>query len=538
MSLERILNVVGFSLLALCFVLSMGRIVKRKAKDLDPDVRYLRIAHNVQEDGMQRGLQAAARAFTEMYPDVVVEQIVVPARVYRSWTNTMLIGEQAPDLMLNETVFGEQMIKYFESYNRLMDQPNPYNEGTDLEGVPWRNTFIDSLEGRPAFLPMNYSYYGVPLTASTTRMLYNRNLLERITGSSEPPDNYEDFIDLCKAIHAYAKEEGRWLIPVAGSGTSDFLVRHLIMSQTQRLALELDQTRRLTYISDQVGVAYLQDRWRYDMQQVRLGLELVNEIVTNFQPGFMQATTQDALFYFAQERAVMMIATAIEAQSILSQLAFEAGVFEIPLPDTQHPKYGKYLLGRTSEAGNLTRFVLGLTRQSKHPDLALEFVYFLTSLEGNRIFAETSGRLPSVVGVTTPRDMQPFIPRTEGYPPGLFPVHLGPGMELFDSQFYILQQGAGGTEAFIDAMDANMTEAVVEGFNWVVSVRTQNVQSQDTWVGSLWYELENRPPANEKQNIYLNELLDGVTELQLYQDAGRYWIKDQVAKAGYELRVR
>ncbi len=251
MSLERTLNVVGFSLLALCFVLSIARVVKRKTMELDPDVRYLRIAHNVQEDGMQRGLQAAARAFTKMYPDVVVEQIVVPARVYTSWTNTMLIGEQAPDLMLNETVFGEQMIKYFESYNRLMDQPNPYNEGTDLEGVPWRNTFIDSLEGRPAFLPMNYSYYGVPLTASTTRMLYNRNLLERITGSGEPPDNYEDFIDLCNAIHAYAKEEGRRLIPVAGSGTSDFLVRHLIMSQTQRLALELDQTRRLTYISDQ-----------------------------------------------------------------------------------------------------------------------------------------------------------------------------------------------------------------------------------------------------------------------------------------------
>ena len=124
--------------------------------------------------------------------------------------------------------------------------------------------------------------------------------------------------------------------------------------------------------------------------------------------------------------------------------------------------------------------LLGLTRQSKHPDLALEFVYFLTSLEGNRIFAETSGRLSAVVGVTPPRNMRPFIPRTEGYPPGLFPVHLRPGMELFDSQFYILQQGTGGTEAFIDAMDTNMTEAVVEGFNWVVSVRTQNVQSQDT----------------------------------------------------------
>ena len=54
----------------------------------------------------------------------------------------------------------------------------------------------------------------------------------------------------------------------------------------------------------------------------------------------------------------------------------------------------------------------------------------------------------------------------------------------------------------------------------------------------MWHGLENRLPADEEQKIYLNELLDGVTELQAYQDAGRYWIKDQIAKAGYELRVR
>ena len=538
MNLERTLNVIGFTLLALCFVLSIVRVVKRKAKELDPDVRYLRLAHNVQEDGMRRGLQAVAKAFMEMHPDVAVEQIVVPERVYPSWTNTVLIGEQAPDLMLNDTVFGEQMIKYFESYNRQMDRPNPYNEGTALEGVPWRNTFIDSLEGRPAFLPMNYSYYGVPLTASTTRMLYNRSLLERITGRGDPPEDYESFLDLCQAIDAYAKEEGRKITPVAASGSSNFLIRHLVMSQTQTLALELDQTRRLTYISDQAGVAYLQDRWRYQMEEVRLGLELVNEVITNFQPGFMQATLQDALFYFAQERAVMMIATSIEAQSILSQSTFNVGVFEIPLPNPEHPRYGKYLLGRTSEAGQLTRFVLGLTRQSKHPDLALDFVYYLTSLEGNQLFAETSGRLPAVVGVTPPGDMLPFVPKTEGYPRGFFPVHLQPSMELFETKLHILQQGAGGTEEFIDAMESDMTKAVVEGFNWVVSVRTANVQSQDTWIGSLWYELGNRPPADEKQRIYLNELLDGVTELQAYQDAGRYWIKDQIARAGYELRVR
>ena len=538
MNLERTLNVTGFSLLALCFALSMGRVVKRKTMELDPDVRYLRIAHNIQEDGMQRGLQTLAEAFMKKHPDVVVEQIVVPERVYRSWTNTMLIGEQAPDLMINDTVFGEQMIKYFESYNRQMDRPNPYNEGTDLEGVPWRNTFIDSLEGRPAFLPMNYSYYGVPLSASTTRMLYNRTLLERITGRGEPPRNYGEFLDLCREIRSFAGEGARELIPVAGSGTGDFFIRSLVLSQTQMLGMELDKTRRLTYISDNVGVSYLQNRWRYDMEQVHLALELVNEVVTNFQPGFMQATKQDAVFYFAQERAVMMLATSIEAQSILSQVPFDVGVFEIPLPDPRNSRYGKFLLGRTSEAGNLTRFVLGLTRQSKHPDLAMDFVYYVTSLEGNRLFAETSGRLPAVVGVPAPRGMAGFVPNTQGYPGGFFPTHLRPGQELFDAQFYLLQKAAGGTEAFIDAMDSKMPEAIVEGFNWVVSVRTANVQSQDTWVGSLWYELRNRPPADEEQNIYLNELLDGVTELQLYQDAGRYWIKDQIAKAGYELRVR
>ncbi len=87
-------------------------------------------------------------------------------------------------------------------------------------------------------------------------------------------------------------------------------------------------------------------------------------------------------------------------------------------------------------------------------------------------------------------------------------------------------------------MDANMPNAIVEGFNWVISVRTANVQSQDTWVGSLWHELRMQQTGDNEQTAYLNELLDGVTELQVYQDAGRYWIKDQVARAGYELRKR
>ena len=125
----------------------------------------------------------------------------------------------------------------------------------------------------------------------------------------------------------------------------------------------------------------------------------MQEIFSYAQPGFLQQTPQDALFYFSQGRALMMVVPSLQFHSIREQTLFEIGVVDIPLPSRDHPVYGKHLFGRLSEGGNVTDLAFGLTRQSKHPETAMDFLHFVSSQSANEKFVRLSGRLPAVVGI-------------------------------------------------------------------------------------------------------------------------------------------
>jgi hypothetical protein len=62
---------------------------------------------------------------------------------------------------------------------------NPYNQGTELEGRPWRDTYIDGMEGGYFFHVMDF--FSIPMTIDNTRVFYNKDLYRRITGSDDPP---------------------------------------------------------------------------------------------------------------------------------------------------------------------------------------------------------------------------------------------------------------------------------------------------------------------------------------------------------------
>ena len=168
------------------------------------------------------------------------EQVVVPERIYISWINTTIVGGLAPDLMLHTGATHEFLLREFESLNEIVEEPNPYNAGTDLAELPWRETFLDGLSGNPAYKPNLVSYYGIPITSRTTRALYNKTLLREITESEYLPSTFGEFVALCEQAQRYAEGKARTLFPIAASGKGDDLLRRLVSSQTQRTALELD----------------------------------------------------------------------------------------------------------------------------------------------------------------------------------------------------------------------------------------------------------------------------------------------------------
>ena len=536
MYLNRILKITGFALLGACFALSLARVLSRTAREFNPSLKIIRMGHFIQEDGFRSALDQLAKDYTETHPNVLIEQTVVPERVYGSWIKTTIVGEQAPDLMLHTGATHEFLLREFESLNTIVEDPNPYNAGTELEDLPWRETFLDGLSGNPAYKPNLVSYYGIPVTSTTTRALFNRELLIEVTGSANEPETYDEFVALCREVRSFARTQKRTLFPIAASGTGDVLLRRLLTSQTQRTMLELDVVRPLQLVSDEVINGYLNRKWGLNDPDLRFGLELIRDVGRFTQPGFLQQTSQDALFYFSQGRALMMVANSIHYHSIRAQTPFEIGILDIPLPSPRHPRYGHYMLGRVSEGGNITDLAFGLTRQSKHQETALDFLRFLSSQGANQKFARLSGRLPAVVGVEPNSEMAGFIPVLSGYPSGYSPESAGgSARSLFRSNLYRLWDDSEGINTFLEMMNAGFEEAVLHQINFELRQKGERVSEQDVWLAGHWMQRLREPGFDRTWNR-ARDPIHMMLESQTMHEGDRHWHRYTMMANGHRMR--
>ena len=534
MNLSKLLNITGIALLSACFALSIWRVFNRTVREHDPAVTIIRAGHFIQEDGFRRAFDALAADYMAMNPGVIVKQVVVPERLYTSWINTTIVGGQAPDLMLHASATHDFLLRDFESLNDIVEEPNPYNAGTKLAELPWRETFLDGLSGNPAYKPHLISYYGIPITSRTTRALYNKELLREITGSDDEPSTFNEFVALCENVQRYAERTARTLFPIAASGFRDTLLQRVFSSQTQRTMLKLDVVRPLQLVTDEIVIGYLNGKWSFTDEDLGLGLQLVQKIGSFAQPGFLQQTAQDALFYFSQGRALMMVAPSLQFHSIRKQTLFEIGVADIPLPSPDHPVYGKYLFGRLSEGGNVTDVAFGLTRQSKHPETAMDFLHFISGQNANQKFASLSGRLPAVVGVEPNPEMLPFMPVLSGYPRGYAADMPGRNpASLYRSNLYLLWSASAGIDAFLDVMNHEYEGAIVHEMGARLRLKGERVSNQDVWLTAHWakrikeFDFEDRWDR-PRDPIHM------MFESQTMHEGDRHWQRYTLIAKGFE----
>jgi len=164
---ERIRNWIGFAILGGALAWAVVVVVVRtfgpeSDLSLTQDKKIIRLVHWQLEGGYVKGMNEAMREYEKLHPDVSVQQIDIHERAYNQWVQTQLIGRTAPDLI--ELRFGpdlaNRVVRYFVPITDIVDRPNPYNEGTDLEGLPWRETYMDGMMG--GYFGELQDYYGVP----------------------------------------------------------------------------------------------------------------------------------------------------------------------------------------------------------------------------------------------------------------------------------------------------------------------------------------------------------------------------------------
>jgi len=521
---DKIANGIAIALISAAMLVASWNVLQREATLLDPETTVINVSHTLLDAGLREALDAVAAEYERLQAErgrqVDIRFIDIPERAYSQWSRTQLIGGTAPHVLYTDhsNTFDTYLTsRYLAPISDEVKEPNPYNEGTSLEGTPWRYTFFDGMN----VSGYNFSlaeHYGVPLSATTTRVFLNRKLLVEVLGH---PSNRalrerlgedlsqteaDDLFEICRGTRRYAQETGRELVPIAGAReNARELFDFLFQSATQRTRMSWDPDYDLFLRGGVVLQRLMREEIPYDNEPFRRGFALIQEFARYMQPGFFQMRRDDATFYFAQEKALMIMASSWDAASFRALVGdrFEMLIFPIPTPSPEEPYFGDYVLGRMSEAE--VRPTGTFSFVNYHPEeelaVALDFMRFATSVPGNSLFSRLSGWLPSILGVEPTEKTAPFMPRLEGYPGGpSYDLNEPDLNRAVETRFHMLfSQDERETKAFYEELRALAPglarELLIKGNRDT----KRNLQQQDTMLsGSLWLFLDGHSEAEDK----------------------------------------
>ena len=507
-------KIVAFSLLGIAYVTAAYLAFRRNVEEIRADRVTIRISQWQLEGGVRDAIDAMIKRYEQVNPHVHVVQVAVPGSVYLPWIQTQMVGGTGPDLAEYSWPWPDTA-RNFSPISAEVMEPNPYNRGTPLEGVPWRDTFIDGMTSPDNYVQTLSQYYGVSTTTGQARIIYNKVLLKTITGSDAPPRTYREFMAMCDQIRAYAKAHELQLAPLANSRTTHItLTNEIIANMTVKLAERIDFRHRLKIEPEDVGRAYLRGEWGYDAPELVAAYTELREVGLVSTPGFQQRERDSALTDFVSLRAVMVVAPSWEASSLKELCPFALGAFRFPYPRQDDPVYGRFTQGPFSEGQVLTGMPFYLSRQTKHRAEALDFLRFMSSQEGSTIFTNTSNWLPIVAGVKPSEFSAQFQLQSEGY--NWYGNFFGPSSHI-DPQNYILSilytlwNTDGSVEAFTAALRDGMAGKVRDNYRHDVIDWRDNARREDAAAAAL-YELA--PFVRKPETLRLITLPN---EIGLYQ---------------------
>lgn len=447
----------------------------------------IRFAHNQLEPSVIRAFDQVAESYMTRHPEVRIEQILVPARVYRSWIRTQLIGGTAPQLIeLTPLVTQDLLARYFLPLSQEVGFPNPYNAGTPLEHVPWQGTFWDGLNSKPNYSAVLVQHYGIPNTLLTRRVIYNRDLFVRLTGAARVPRTSSEFIQFAEIVTN--ARPGLTVVPLVTHGDHvEALLEHCISAVSHDLALRLDHTRRRTGWDFEPAQGYLTGAWSLRSPEIAAGLEAFQRIGRYLPLGANQFVPQDASFMFLQGRAVALIATSAEASALRELVPFPLVIGPLPLPGADDETLGRFFAHPLAEADLRSSGSFGIVRGAAHSAVALDFLRWMSSQAVHQRFVATSGWNPVVRGVVANGGAEPFQPVLSGVPSGIRLMLFGDETsQLVRINLHRLIGPRASVNGFIDAVEPGYRDALRRGWQRNVLIESRNIIRLDGSIAAAW----------------------------------------------------
>lgn len=496
---------VGFIIVGLSF--SGWRVLRHQQEERGSSrTVVIRLAHWQLEPGVREAIDAIAHDYMKLHPHVRIEQMPIPGRVWQQWLRTQLVGGTPPDLieLANYNVSDEMLARYFVPLTPYLAERNPYDAAEpDLRDLPWRKTFAGELvpDDTVHYYSANLlEYYGVPNAMVTVRIFYNRDIIKAATGADRPPQTFEEFIQLCKQLQAYARHTDQPILPLAGSTFNITKMTGTVFSSiTQKLVFDLDYAHELDLTKFKGIIDYLRGRWSLDTPAIRTSLATVESIGRYMPAGWVQLNREDSMLQFVQGRAAMLSTGTWDAGGILQQAQFKVGAFKVPAISLDDPVYGKWTLGPISEANIFASLPFGLTRTSKHQEQAIDFLRFMTSRESNTKFARISTWLPVIKGVPVPKVSEAFRPVKDGYIPGLnIQTYGGMGTDIFTQHIYLLSGKDASVDAYVRETRGLYRKLLPLELERMAKIYEETIRQKDSVLPGL-YALERAAPLGRSK---------------------------------------
>jgi len=447
-------NGIALIILMTAYGISLFHIARQQSKEMSPEEgegTLIRIVHNIKDTRVESAFAELARLYEEKNPGKIVRIQAIPERAYDQWITTQFLGGTAPDIVQTMDRFGRWSTlaqEHLVSLSGVINEPNPYNGGTPMEGVSLRDTYIDGMEG--GYFPHLMEFYSFPLTLNTSRIFYNKELLHAATGNDAPPRDFQEWLRILEEIRNYAKSKNRVLYPMAVSRDDNLYNLYFPIFTAGMID---DYDHQLWGVMNPQITLYGLHTNTLDLKHKRIevAFSALRKLARNFQPTFISDMSDQTRFLFVQQRAAMVVGNTRDLMVYNDLANFPFGVFDFPLPGKSDSEFGKYFVGPVAESP-LGTFSFGVNARSRKKDDAIDFLQFCASLSVNEDFCRTLNWYPVIRGATTHRNLEIFEPRVEGVR-GYPDLRTPPSADLyFEQNFPLFLSGHMDFEHFMDGL--------------------------------------------------------------------------------------
>ncbi len=416
----------GLIMLAVAIGISLTQVIVANYRLSPPDKSVVRIAFWQLEDGYRDAMKYAIEEYQKLHPNVRIEMMAVTERVYAQWINVHLIAGTAPDLVEigQSSLMGSDQykVKYFIPLTEQLEETNPYNAGTQLANVPWRETFTDGNRG--GFSDSLQDYYSVPTTFWGLGMYVNMNMLQAAAGLTQPPQTFQQLLNACDKINSLGhrssdpRYKGKDLQPIVSCYKLGGFEGNLNVAFTSSLEQLVDVNLDGTIGQDETYAGYMNEQFDfYKTPQVRGMFDAYRELVSKYFPrDFASMDRQTAMFKFVQGQACFLVTGSWDGKGLERQIGdkFQIMPMKYPVP-AKGEKWGDLCSGPATSATSIAQGGYGIYRFSPNREIALDFLRFLTCVRINGEFNNIANWPPAVAGIEVSDMMKPFLPDPKGF---------------------------------------------------------------------------------------------------------------------------